>query len=143
MTPNELYARAVPDSGVSSDLLLLRNSNYDHVPEVGYGLRPTDPNARVIVRCYKEHNFDGRRFWRICSVWFDSKPIMIVRNAGREGDDHRSRFVTDPAGYDLMVAYLQTLTMPSIGVKVADVVEPTREIPTLTSFYGNHLDGHF
>lgn len=143
MTPLELYTRD-PES-ISSDLTLIRGYVFDHVPEINGQLRADDPNQRVIIRCYKEFNFDTRRFWRICSVWFDSLPIMIIRNAGREGDDHRSRFVTDQAGYLRMVIYLQTLTVPNCDrdSDVQDLVDPLVDIADLTTFYGNTLDGHF
>lgn len=143
MTPDELYARA-PES-LSSDLHFLRGSVFDHIPELEGNLRQDDPNQRVIIRCYKEFYFDTRRFWRICSVWFDSKPIMIIRNAGREGDDHRSRFVTDAPGYIRMVVYLQTLTQPRCDrdSTIKDEVDPALDIPDLTTFYGDTLDGYF
>lgn len=143
MTPAELYARE-PES-TSSELSFIRGYVFDHVPEIEGMLRHDDPNQRVIIRCYKEFWFDTRRFWRICSVWFDSTPIMIVRNAGREGDDHRSRFVTDAPGYVRMVAYLQTLTMPRCDQDstIKDEVDPALDIPDLTKFYGDSLDGNF
>lgn len=70
---------------------------------------------------------------------------MIIRNAGREGDDFCDRFITDYKLYQDMVKYLATLIKPNSQMKPADgeIRKLNDDIPNLTDFYGNDLDGHF
>lgn len=141
MKSRDLYARA-PES-TNYEVGNLVGFYYNHVPEIENANLPwEDPNKRVEFKCYKYFNFDGRRFWRLAGVYFDGKPVMITQNAGREGDDHRERFITDHAHYTQMVAYLMTLNQAKFE-KPADVVGIDDEIPGLTEFYGNSLDGRF
>lgn len=141
MTPRELYARAPVST--TSDLGALRGFYYDHVPEVSGDLVAEDPAVRVVVRVYKHFDFDHRRFWRLASVWFDGAPVMIVQNAGREGDDHRERFITNSTAYHAMIDHLQTLTKPAHQTSGGAVVDPDIDVPALDEFYGNKLDGYF
>lgn len=141
MTPNQLYARE-PESR-NHWVNTLNGFYYSHVPELSAEHLPAeDPGKRVELRCYKDWCFDDRRTWRLASVWFDGKPFMVIQNAGREGDDHYKRFVTDEETYVATVTYLKTLC-PAAVTKVEDVVGPNDEVVGLTEFYGNSLDGHF
>lgn len=61
---------------------------------------------------------------------------MVVQRAGREGDDHKARFVTDAAAYAEMVSYLKALLGEQVVAVAAD-----QDIMGLDEFYGNKLDG--
>ena len=104
MTPEQLLARE-PES-VTTDMRWLWGYAFSHVPEMNYRddlpvqarrRRSSRPHLAtgVSMRVYKFHAFDLRRVWRLASVHVDAKPVMIVRNAGREGDDYSDRYVFD------------------------------------------------
>lgn len=142
MTPNELYQRT-PER-VDNDLSVLFGFYFNHMPEVGgdEGWRLIEgqiESKRIEVRYYKDHNYDGRRIWRLASVWLDSKPFMIIQNAGREGDDHSARFITDTERYVEAVVYIKSILPPRFG-EISDVVKIDAEIPNLTSFYSSDLE---
>ncbi len=142
MTPNELYKREPVST--SHDLWPLCGCYYNHLPELQERLSSEafDGNEKVEVRYYKDFNFDYRRVWRLASVWYDGRPVMIVQNAGREGDDHRRRFITDLVAYGEMIGYLIAL-FPRELEQPEDVVDPDTEVVGLTSFYNCELDGVF
>jgi hypothetical protein len=150
MTPNELYAR-VPEK-TDKDLEILTGCYYNHIKEIEslsqYGVK-LDPekNDRIEIKYYKDFDFDGRRFWRLASIWFDDKPIMIIQNAGREGDDSHRRIITDSSGYGEMIGYiakeliiyeLQSNSKAEDGFYDAD-----EDVEGIDDFYGNSLDGYF
>jgi len=66
---------------------------------------------------------------------------MIIQNAGREGDDHRRRFVTDKEKYKEMIKYIRTLLESE--EEIEDYFDPNEDIQGLDSFYGHTLDGVF
>lgn len=137
MKPSELYKLA--PQKVDFDI---GGINHRHLPEIDEMSLPwEDPNRRVENRSIKYFNFDGRRFWELAAIWFDGNPIMVTQNAGREGDDHSARFITNPEGYRQMISYLRSLTKTNEDNH--DVVNVEDDIPDLTSFYGNSLDGEF
>lgn len=140
MTPNELYA--MPPQELNDDLNLLRGCHFNHIPEIDewvnlYDIKYQD---KIDIKILKEFHFDHRRFWRLGTVWFNKQPVMIIRNAGREGDDHYSRYVTDEAQYAAMISYIRSL-LPADPQP--DLVDPNADIPGLTTFYGHSLDGPF
>lgn len=144
MTPNELYRREQYE--VSHDLYLLApcNSYTTHVPEIGDAVYGFNEQSEITIRIYKDFDFDGRRFWRLASVWLGDRPIMIIRNAGREGTDHHSRFITDEAGYRDLIAVCAKYRKPDPhSQELEDVVPPDQDIKDLAEFYGNALDGPF
>jgi len=142
MKPKELYARA-PES-CSHELGILHGFYYNHIPELEHDVLPAeDPNGRVLLRWYKNFNFDGRRFWALAAVCFDGLPFMIIQNAGREGDDWARRFITDEGTYWAAMRYLKTIALIPEASRVDDVVDPDVDIKGLTDFYGNSLDDHF
>jgi hypothetical protein len=133
MTPHQLLERKPVH--VSNDVAWLWGYQYSHVPEVsdpsvkprmggvrGYCWYPY-PRRRthgsrdrapvrvtgVEVRVYKHHNFDFRRVWRLASVHVRDRPVLIVRNGGREGDDEASRYVFDLFLYAELVELLGKL----------------------------------
>lgn len=112
---------------------------YNHVPEIdGYSV-DWKRNERVLVRPVGEKNYDGRRFWRLAAVFLDDKPVMLVQNAGREGDDHAKRFVVDGVAYREMVGYLMSIyEEPEIDAN-SDVISLDEERQDLDSFYNDDL----
>jgi hypothetical protein len=145
MTPLELYVRH-PET-TDNNIGILRGYSYNHIPEMddGISLPWKDPNCRIEIRYYSDQCPDGRRIWRLASVWFlDSNnewlPFMIVQNAGREGDDYSDRFITAPDTYDLAIKYLASLVEPD-EAQETDIVDPAQDIETLDNFYGARLDG--
>lgn len=149
MKPAELYL--LTPERVSYFLPDLKGSRFNHVLEIAedfYQMSSDpnrwceDPNRRIEIRYYKYFDFDGRRCWRLGSVWFDAQPVMIIQNAGREGDDYHARFITDHPRYRQMILYLRQIVAPQ-DESLSDVVSVETEIPSLTEFYGNKLDGYF
>lgn len=140
MTPAQLYARQ-PESE-DSRLSSLHGFNFNHVPELDPATYPDmDPASRIVIRYFKNFEFDCRRFWLLAAVCIDGAPFMVIQNAGREGDDHVGRFVTDAGLYTKAAAYLASLSRPSDGKTT--FVSPDEEVPGLTDFYGTSLDGSF
>lgn len=141
MKPSDLYQRQ-PEK-VNNDLSVLFGCYYNHMPEAGenyWQIRsPAVESKRLEIRYYKDHSYDGRRIWRLASVWFDGNPFMIIQNAGREGDDHSARFITDAGRYEEAVVYVKSLLPPDFGT-IPDVVEAEVDIPSLTSFYSSDLE---
>ncbi len=91
LTPNDVYDLPY-DSEVDHNPEILVGCYYDFLEgsaidsyDLQYG--SCESSVRLSIRTHKYFNFDGRRFWRLASVWFDNKPVMIIQNAGREGDD--------------------------------------------------------
>lgn len=148
MTPNDLYK--MESQSVDIGIGLLFGHYFNHIVELDDQLGSdysykynTDHSifTQIEVRVIKNFNFDGRRFWRLATVWFEGSPVMVIQNAGREGDDHRARFITDPEAYKRMLSYIKSLVpceVPKIESVGAD-----EEINSLVSFYDHSLGGHF
>lgn len=141
MTANEAYARTAESE--SMDINFLFSGWGTHLNEISDASYLDDGvNQRVKVKILKDFNFDGRRFWRMCTIWFDDKPVMITQNAGREGTDHVSRFITDEPLYKEMVTYIKSLMPPLFNLN-DDIVSPDEDIKLIGNFYDNSLDGFF
>jgi hypothetical protein len=164
MTPEQLLER--PHLRFEPDLSALFGHRYSHVPEVATFLPRDQPLLvpGVELRMYKDHAFDGRRIWRLTLVWLWSHskrddeprgPVMVIRNAGREGDDHASRYVFDVRLYDTLIdrlcsnrhiAYAPRLTAASSLVgwcasRDEDEYASRHQHPTrVDDFYGFNLD---
>ena len=149
MKPSELYQRNPVK--VDHDISILQGCSYDHIQEVHYhadtyfahDLKGLDIPG-IEIRYYQDFYFDHRRFWRLASVWWKGNPVMIIQNAGREGDDYFGRFITNAEAFDEMTtAIRETIARKPIPVDRSIVVSPEMEIESLTEFYGNKLDGYF
>lgn len=127
---------------------------YNHVAEAGEDVAnliqgwQLKESERVELRILKDFDFDGRRFWRLASVWFDGEPVMLIQNAGREGDDHARRFVSSSDGFAKLIMHLRQeaarLKPEHDDVVVVDIdLDDAQSSHKLAEFYGNHLDGHF
>lgn len=117
----------------------LKGFYYDHLPEIKddlWGLQ--DKNKKVKIKYYADHCFDGRRTWTLASVWYEDKPVMIIQNAGREGDDHYKRFITSKKLFREMVNYITSI-LPTNDFEV-EFFDENEEIEGLIEFYGHHLD---
>ena len=101
-------------------------------------------SERLEIRVIKRFDFDHRRFWLLATVWMDKKPVMIIQNAGREGDDHNARFITDEPLYKEMIFHIRELFLPRCrDIHYVETINSELKIPILTAFYGNSLDGYF
>lgn len=145
LTPNDIYA--LPAETIERSPGMLVGCYYNHLRGSGieqYSHSWTDEESnRLEIRTLKYFDFDGRRFWRLATVWLDGKPIMIIQNAGREGDDHERRFITDPEGFRALVKHLREFLKIN-EEPLDDVVEPNAVLGReLISFYSNSLDGLF
>ena len=148
MTPNDLYK--MESQSVDIGIGMLFGFYFNHIEEMDnligddYSYKHNIDHSiftKIEVRVIKHFNFDGRRFWRLATVWFEGLPIMVIQNAGREGDDHRERFITDPEAFKRMLSYIKSLVpceLPKIPSFAADA-----EIKGLIDFYGQSLDGIF
>ena len=153
MKPSELYIREPEkvvypfDAGDGSLYLMIdyfMGSRYNHLADdinphqISKVLRST----QVKIHVHKDFNFDGRRFWRLLSVWYIGKPVCVLQNAGRKGDDYSNRFVTDERQFAEMVRHIRTLFIFE-NEELDDVVDVDEDILLLAEFYGNSLDGFF
>lgn len=156
MKPTDLYAR-LPEKvvqpfaegaehGPEYQMRYFIGSSYNHIGDDidVWSLAGINISTRIEVRVYKDFNFDGRRFWRLASVWFDNTPVMILQNAGREGDDYVGRIITDDQYFTYMMRHIRSLFRYSADSEfVGDVHDPDEDYPALDNFYGNNLDGYF
>lgn len=147
MTPQELLTREPEET--SHLLKYLADYSYNHIPEAELTIDEIHvldvediESQRVQVKLYKEFNFDFRRFWRLSSVWLDGKAVMICCNAGREGADHVNRFILDGALFRELVIHIRQVAATKLDVTV-EVTALDKDIPEMTSFYGDELDGYF
>jgi hypothetical protein len=138
---NELYK--MKEESVSFDLEGLRGVHYDHLPEIKYvGLWNLN-NELITIKTLKYFDFDGRRLWLLRTVWFKDSPVMIIQNAGRGGEDHYERFITNATLFKDMLLYICSLQVNEDINNYAGVFNPDTRDESLTSFYGNDLDGKF
>jgi hypothetical protein len=140
-TANELYAMTPEE--VSFDLSMLTGCYYNHLQEFNEydTYLGNEEQTRVQIKTLKYFNFDGRRFWNLATVWFDEKPVMIIQNAGREGDDHAKRFITNVETFMDMGAFIKSMVLIEIGLP--EKIDADADIEELTRFYGNSLNGAF
>lgn len=138
-TLNEVFA--LPSEEETHDLgALYPGDGYTcHVPEIEWLTRGLHgvTSARVLIKTHQCIYQDHRRFWALRSVWFDGKPIMLLQNAGREGDDHRKRYITDLAAYLEMVNHIHSLVEVQLEQETfeSNVTDPNKPEPNLTKFY--------
>lgn len=141
MNAKELYE--LPSESETQDLNYLKGCYYNHVPELGDGWWVESGNDKVTIQTVKEFYFDYRRFWALRTVWFEGVPVMVIQNAGREGDDHDARYITNEGAYRNMVAYIKTLIPVEQEEDLEDLLDESVDLSSLTEFYGNELNGYF
>jgi len=125
------------------DLSILVGFYYSHIPEA-VEAGQTDvlehiKNERVEIKYHADKMTDPRRCWILASVWFDDKPVMIIQNAGREGDDHAHHYVTLLSLYKEMVTYIKSLIKPTFDDVTIPVIDQEEDIKALTEFYGDKV----
>jgi hypothetical protein len=121
---------------------LLHMSYTDHLPEFK---QDWDDLPEYIpgleVRVLKEFDYDGRRFWRLATVWYQGVAFMVIQNAGREGDDHAQRFVTNFERLFCLVRNLDELARGHTSGEPLDEIDVDQDMPELTEFYSQNLKG--
>lgn len=71
-------------------------------------LETLDAEGRLSIRRVFHHDCgDSYRYAEMHAVWFDDKPVMLVQNAGRSGDDVKRRWITDRNGFEAICHYLR------------------------------------
>jgi hypothetical protein len=149
MTPKELYNLASEREYLLDEPYgILIGTYYNHVPELDvlnvYSPGMFDPSSLVTIKELKHFNFDYRRYWRLATVWVDQSPVMVIQNAGREGDDWAKRYVTDEINYRIMVRHLFSLYNQPIEQALVEITDSSQDLGrSLTEFYGNNLHGYF
>ncbi|QST02148.1 hypothetical protein IMZ31_22105 (plasmid) [Pontibacillus sp. ALD_SL1] len=142
MKPNDLYT--MPPKKTETCLGSLKGFGYDHLPEIEedhlFGLE--NKNEKVMIKVYVDYSFDGRRSWKLASVWFDEQPVMVVQNAGREGDDHSARFITSKELFSKMVEYIESLSEEE-ETCVGDLYNEDEDVEGLDAFYDHRLSDFY
>lgn len=110
----------------------------DHLEELYTedGYIPDLEQSRILIKYYMYERIDHRRVKIFGSIWFDNNPVMLFRNAGREGRDERSRFITNESLYWEMLDYIRSLLGYS-KPGVRDVIPLDEPCPQLHVFYGD------
>lgn len=133
MKPSFIYQQK-PIS-VDYDLFALKN----HIIEISVN-DANQFNTLIEIRDHFYKNFDGTRYMDVSSVWFDDKPVMIIRKAGRYGKDQRDQFVTDRGLYVEMLHYIVSLNMRSLIFCEENMFDAESDIESLNHLYGYTLD---
>jgi len=110
-----------------------------HIPEIDqydFNYEACEKEGKVETRVYEDYCSDSIRTWFLASIWYQNSPVMIIQNAGRDGQDHMARFITDTNMYRKMVEYLMNFTVTPDS---DDSVDPLIDIDSLTRFYGSEL----
>lgn len=150
MKPSELFNREPVkieypfEEEIIYSLEPLVGCYYNHIPEFPlstHDIKGFKKSDRIRIDYYKDHNYDVRRIWRLCSVLFDNEYVMIIQNAGREGDDYSERFIVDKTAYDNMIEHLCCISVLNTEDESSKCcVDIDKDIPSLDNFYGDSLD---
>ncbi len=143
ITANELYKLEPIDisTGVyETDLCYIQEHLYEFDRNLPYDLNTSSLDFEIKV--IKDHCYDGRRTWTLKTVWYGGCPFMIVQNAGREGDDHQDRFITNKDVYIKFVLAIQALLVTT-EEHISDVIDPNEPWNDLDRFYGQSLSETF
>jgi hypothetical protein len=151
ITPNQLYAREPKLTyGIGHhDICNVWTDYLRHFYEVGDDNQYNDSD-QIHIKEYARVWFDDRRYWLLSSIWFNICddpnlyhfiPVMITRNAGREGRDVSHRFVTNFPAYLRMINHIKTLILNDTDTfEDNDIVDPSTPIHNLLHFGNNSLD---
>lgn len=143
MTPRQILSHPVQESfsNLHDVLGTLIGCYFNHIPEFGenIGWSADDGTTRVTIKLHYYRQTDYRRFARVASVWLDDRVVMLIENAGREGDDHHARWLLDLPAYRELVRYLRGLcavnTEPEPTTYQLDELLPTN----LPEIYGDRM----
>lgn len=141
-SPADIYAMEA--ESITSDVYGMLDDHVNEYSPYDLDCDAIEKDGKLQIKTIKYHNYDGRRDWDLRTVWFDGNPVMIIQNAGREGDDHKARYITSKDYYIKMVQYLATfLAEDTHGGVTDDVVDINHRHPQYGFFYGQHLNGKF
>lgn len=125
----------------SWDSVSLRSDWFPEISGLEWGLTDAvraalDAEGRFETREVGYHQADHRRFAFMGTLWFDGHPVVIVQNGGREGDDHKARWITDRERFFALCAYLQSKLEPDVADQ--DIYDPETAVyeDDLLCFYG-------
>ncbi len=113
-------------------------------PEVGIvdmlgedGFKTLQAEGRLQIRKLVDEYVDGYRICMMHTIWFDGEPVLIVQDAGRSGQDHRQRWVTDAARYWALLTYMLSKVRLEADNSF-DVVDPEKLVyeEDVFFFYG-------
>ena len=123
------------------DSISLRSDWFPEIANLEWGLTDLaraelDGEGRFETREIGYHQADYRRFAFLGTLWFDGHPVAIVQNGGREGDDHKARWITDRERFFALCAYLQSKLAPDVAEQ--DIHDPESVVyeDDLLCFYG-------
>lgn len=134
MTPNQLY-QCTP-LRTTNNLEHLAYSCYNHLKELGQPFVDHCWNLScpsIEIRFLEESRIDHRRIWQLATVWFQKRPVMIIQNAGREGDDHVRRFITDKEHFIKLCQHVSRM-LPVDEPDDECIIDPGTDQPKLTHF---------
>lgn len=149
-TPNDLYSKTEYSKGTLDSLVdytdrsLLEEVDFE--TSVSTFSLYNSPPERVEIRLVRDHNFDSKCVWVLGTVWFDSLPVMVFQRAGRYGESHRERFITDTPRFvemcKYLTAFLYDLKITEKALKLTSINqdEPRSDLDNFDSY---SLDGHF
>lgn len=136
MTIKELYAqepeRWIEDVSYSR---FFEEAIQEDLHGIDYCADLQDPESRIKLAIHKDHDFDGRRCWSLWVCHYQDEPILIIQRAGREGDDHVDRFITNERRYKEMIQYI----MFHVAKKQIDDVFSVDDDVVIDNFYGYSL----
>lgn len=139
-TPAELYALkpVSVDYASYSTVSVHLTDDFNYYWDIDLG--KVADTKRMETRTLVDHDYDGRRGWTLQTVWFDSKPVMVVNSSGRDGDEYHERWITDGAAFHALVSFLKSFLPegPSEGF-----VEASAKIPAMTEFYGHTIHDYY
>lgn len=139
LTLNDIYA--LPGKPIALTEWVLRA---DWFPELGSVWQDSSgvldalaAAGRLTVTEIINDYIDGRRIVTMHTLRMDGKPFMVVQNAGREGDDHRRRWVTDEEAFHQALHHL-TMHMAEQDGNTTDLVDPEAPqfVDEILCFYG-------
>ncbi len=97
-------------------------------------------NLKVVEKVHVFYCPDGRRTWRLSSMWFSGAPFMVIQTAGREGGDWQKAYVTDDVLYKSAVIYLHSLIPIDLDID-HKIINQDEDVGDLyTCFYGHDIE---
>lgn len=102
-----------------------------------------EKDGRIEVRQLVHVQVDGSRYLCMQTVWFDGKPVMITQDAGRSGDDHHRRWITDRNTFMSMCQHLRSFL--ATDEEQADVFDPEALVyeEAMFCFYSHDFSKQF
>jgi hypothetical protein len=138
VTPRQLLAREPIRTERGRDAAYwLEGCYFNHLPEAGamwIHEMPADADLSGLEwRLFGQIYIDHRRYHHLAAVYLHGLPVMIITNAGREGDDHSERFVlNEHKVWELAKLVSTTATeTPVVGLD--------QDLPSMTFFYGEEI----